>query len=115
MGVMLDTGEQYDADLSLMSEVIEANERQKKRVVNRLEETIGSFENRIATILGLSYKPMTRKVIESPAIAIINELILKALKFRFTILRQWIISRNDFPIFTITALLKMPAEVRISL
>lgn len=74
---MLHTGEQYDADLSLMREVIEANERQKKRVVNRLEEAVGSFENRIVTILGLSYKPMTRKVIESPAIAIVNEFIFK--------------------------------------
>lgn len=74
---IVDTGEQYGVDMSLIREVIQANEIQKKRIVNRLEEHLGRMAGKKIAILGLAFKQRTDDVRESPAITIVNELIFR--------------------------------------
>lgn len=74
---IVDTGDQHDVDMSLIREVIESNEKQKKRIISRLEEVTGSLENRKVTVLGLAFKQRTDDVRESPSITIVNDLIFR--------------------------------------
>jgi UDPglucose 6-dehydrogenase len=76
------TAEQHNVDLSLIREVIESNEKQKKRVVTRLEELVENFENLTVAVLGLAFKQNTKTVRESPAKTIVNELIFRGADVR---------------------------------
>lgn len=74
---LTNAGDKCEVDMSLIREVIDANERQKKRVVNRLEELVGSYENKTVAVLGLAFKTDSANVSESPAITIVNELLFR--------------------------------------
>lgn len=74
---IVDTGEQYGVDMSLIREVVQANEKQKKRIIFRLEDRLGGLDGKTVAILGLAFKQRTDDVRESPAITIVNELIFR--------------------------------------
>ena len=61
----------------LLKEVLDTNERQKLKVVEHLERKLGDLEGRRIAVLGLSFKPETDDVRESPAIKIISYLKYK--------------------------------------
>jgi len=62
---------QYDSPLSLIEATIEANEKQKLLMVNKIERLVGGdLESKMVAILGLAFKQR-----DSPAIAIINKLL----------------------------------------
>ncbi len=69
------TGEEYGVDMSLIKEVIAANEAQKARVVDRLERLMGTLRDRKVAVLGVSFKAETDDVRESPAITIVRGLL----------------------------------------
>jgi|AntRauMinimDraft_3_1070383.scaffolds.fasta_scaffold00031_5 UDPglucose 6-dehydrogenase len=58
----------------ILESVIEVNENQKRKMVDMLKQKIGSLENRKIAVLGLSFKPGTSDVRNSPAITLIGEL-----------------------------------------
>ncbi|MFB6241335.1 MAG: UDP-glucose/GDP-mannose dehydrogenase family protein [Candidatus Nanosalina sp.] len=60
---------------SVLEAIMSVNESQKVKPVEILEERIGSLEGKRIGILGLSFKPGTADVTNSPAIDIINQLI----------------------------------------
>lgn len=62
----------YDAEL--IDTIIETNQRQKLRMVKKIKAAVGSLEDSTITILGVSFKPDTDDLRESPAIEIISEL-----------------------------------------
>jgi UDPglucose 6-dehydrogenase len=63
-------------DLSIVDSVIKANEKQKARMVCKIQETFeGYIDGKVIAILGLSFKAETDDVRESPALHIIPELI----------------------------------------
>ncbi len=73
---LLETGNKYNVDLSLVREVINANENQKIRMVDKLKKLIGEdIKGKVIAILGLAFKAETDDVRESPAIVIIDKLI----------------------------------------
>lgn len=74
---LVKTGEQFGVDMSLIRELIDSNERNKKNVVSRLEAIAGSLEESSVAVLGLSFKAGTDDVRESPAITIVNDLIFR--------------------------------------
>ncbi len=61
----------------LLQEVLDTNERQKLKIVEHLERKLGDLEGRRIAVLGLSFKPETDDVRESPAIKIISYLKYK--------------------------------------
>ena len=72
-------GEKYNVDMSLVREVIRANENQKIRMVEKLKRLFNASNSNISgktvTVLGLAFKAETDDMRESPAITIINELL----------------------------------------
>ena len=61
----------------IVEAVIEVNEAQYKRMVDKIEGILGNFEGKRLGILGLTFKPNTDDIRESPAINIIRSLIKK--------------------------------------
>lgn len=74
---VVDTGDKFGVDMSLIREVIGANEIQKERIVHRLEKVMGSLDGKAITVLGLAFKQRTDDIRESPAITIVKELLSK--------------------------------------
>lgn len=69
--------------LSIVETTIEANERQKSRMVAKIEAGMGgSVKGKTIAVLGLAFKPNTDDMRESPAIAIIEGLVERGAKIR---------------------------------
>lgn len=79
---LVQIGKKYGIEMSLVNEVIRANEEQKKRMVVKLERMLGDLEGKTIGILGLAFKAETDDMRESPAIVIINELLKKGAKIK---------------------------------
>jgi UDPglucose 6-dehydrogenase len=58
----------------IINAVVEANERQKMRMVDKIREMVGDFQGKTIGVLGLSFKPNTDDIRESPAIVIIEQI-----------------------------------------
>jgi len=74
---MADIGRKSGAALSLVEAAIEANERQKLKMVDKIEHALGELKGATIAILGLSFKPNTDDMREAPALTIIEGLVRK--------------------------------------
>ena len=70
---LADTGVKYNAPLTVVESVIAANERQKQRAARKVMSRFP--EGGTIALLGLSFKPETDDIRESPAIAIAQALM----------------------------------------
>ena len=59
----------------LLTSVIEVNELQKRRVVNKLKKHLGSLEGRRVALLGLAFKPGTDDMREASSLVLAARLI----------------------------------------
>lgn len=59
----------------ILDSVIQANELQKQRMVDKIKEMVGDLKGKTIGVLGLSFKPNTNDVRESASIAIIQRLL----------------------------------------
>ncbi len=66
--------EQQGETMGVVQAVIEANDLQKMRMVDKIREMVGDFKGKTIGILGLSFKPNTDDIRESAAIVIIQEI-----------------------------------------
>jgi UDPglucose 6-dehydrogenase len=69
------TGERNGVELSIVKEVILANQKQPGRIVAKLERSLGPVRGKTIAVLGLAYKAETDDVRDSPALRIIRELL----------------------------------------
>jgi len=60
--------------LKVIQSVIEANESQKRRMVDKIQDMVGDLHGKTIGVLGLSFKPNTDDIRESPAIVIIEQI-----------------------------------------
>jgi UDPglucose 6-dehydrogenase len=74
---LIHQGRQVGSPFKLLEAVLEVNERQKLRAIEKLEALLGDLNGKTIAILGLTFKPNTSDVRESPALKIIPELIKK--------------------------------------
>jgi len=65
----------FGVETRIVDAVIEANERQRDAMISKIEELAGDLAGKQIGVLGLSFKPETDDMRESPAIDIINELV----------------------------------------
>ena len=72
---LLKMSEENHEKLSIVDAVVKVNERQKKRVIEKMHDAMGSVRGKTIAVLGLSFKPNTDDIRESPAIDIIGRLI----------------------------------------
>ncbi|HXV57724.1 MAG TPA: UDP-glucose/GDP-mannose dehydrogenase family protein [Gaiellaceae bacterium] len=66
----------------LLSAVIEVNELQKRRVVQKLERHLGSLRGKTIALLGLAFKPGTDDVRESPSVLLAHRLLAEGAAVR---------------------------------
>ncbi|MDM7202730.1 MAG: UDP-glucose/GDP-mannose dehydrogenase family protein [Thermodesulfobacteriaceae bacterium] len=76
---LIHQGKQVSSPFRILEAVIQVNEMQKLKVISRLETFLGDLKDKIIAILGLSFKPNTSDVRESPSLSIVPKLLeLKA-------------------------------------
>jgi UDPglucose 6-dehydrogenase len=79
------TGRQYGAPLSIIETSIQANERQKALMVDKIEQGLGgagALKGKTIAVLGLAFKQNTNDMRESPAIAICEGLAARGAQLR---------------------------------
>ncbi len=67
--------DQFGVETRIVDAVIEANERQRDAMIPKIEKLVGSLSGKKIGLLGLSFKPETDDMRESPAIEIIHSMI----------------------------------------
>lgn len=67
----------FGVETRIVDAVIEANDRQRDAMIPKIEGLVGDLNGKRIGMLGLSFKPETDDMRESPAIEIINSLIEK--------------------------------------
>jgi UDPglucose 6-dehydrogenase len=78
-------GRDYGEALSLVESAVKSNERQKSRMVDKIEKGLGgsgSLAGKTIAILGLAFKPNTDDMRESPAITICEGLAKRGARLR---------------------------------
>jgi UDPglucose 6-dehydrogenase len=59
----------------IIEAVLEVNEVTQKRMVEKIDRALGGFEGKTVGVLGLSFKPNTDDIRESPALPIVQALL----------------------------------------
>jgi UDPglucose 6-dehydrogenase len=75
-------GARFGARQQLVEGAIAVNERQKELVLEKLHHTLGSLIGRHIAVLGLSFKPNTSDVRESPALYVCRRLVALGARVR---------------------------------
>jgi UDPglucose 6-dehydrogenase len=75
-------GDKYGVETSVVDAVIEANEYQRLAMIPKIEKLVGDFKDKQIGVLGLSFKPETDDMRESPATDIIKEMQKRGAKIR---------------------------------
>jgi UDPglucose 6-dehydrogenase len=70
------TGKQHDYEFQILESVLDVNDAQRRKLVDRLDEYFdGDLEGRDIAIWGLAFKPNTDDIREAPSHIIIQELL----------------------------------------
>jgi UDPglucose 6-dehydrogenase len=69
--------DQFGVETRIVDAVIEANERQRDAMIPKIEKLVGDLMGKKLGVLGLSFKPETDDMRESPAVDIINAVMAK--------------------------------------
>lgn len=73
---LLAIGKSHDVDLKVIRSAVEVNERQTGLMLQKIRQMVGGeLRDRVVGMLGLSFKPNTSDVRESPALRVAAELM----------------------------------------
>ncbi|MBI1886462.1 MAG: UDP-glucose/GDP-mannose dehydrogenase family protein [Chloroflexi bacterium] len=78
----LSTAAQNRSEMSVVAAALEANARQRRRLVERLENTLGSYHGTTIGILGLAFKANTDDLADSPALEVASLLLERGARVR---------------------------------
>lgn len=73
---------EYNERMEVIETVIKTNEKQKLRMVYKIEDEFDDLLNKNIAILGITFKPKTDDMREAPALVICNELVKKGANLR---------------------------------
>ncbi len=77
------SAEKADYDFKILNAVMDVNQRQKTRLVEKMREHFdGRLEGKTIAIWGLAFKPNTDDIREAPALYMIDELLKEGVKVR---------------------------------
>lgn len=79
---IVDIAQKYDEELMVIKAAIEANEKQKQKMVEKIIREMDSVEGKMIGVLGLSFKPETDDMRDAPSIDIINGLVKNGAKIK---------------------------------
>lgn len=71
---LVETGRAFGVEMSVARAAINANERQKQRMIELIEREMGRLRGKVFCILGLAFKNNTDDLRESPALDILSGL-----------------------------------------
>jgi UDPglucose 6-dehydrogenase len=66
----------------LLTAVIEVNELQKRRVIQKLQARLGSLRGRTVALLGLAFKPHTNDMRDAPSLVLVSRLLAEGATVR---------------------------------
>ena len=75
-------GHERGYPLKLLRSVIEVNEEQRQRMVQKISLKVGDLKGKVIGVLGLSFKPNTDDIRESSAVTIIEGLLEKGARVK---------------------------------
>ncbi len=75
-------GMEHGVNLSLIQQTIDANERQKLWIADKISDVLENLDGKSIGILGLTYKAETDDMREAPSLTIIQELISRGARLR---------------------------------
>jgi UDPglucose 6-dehydrogenase len=75
-------GRRLGVDTTLLESVIAINDAQRRIAVDKLRAALGTLQDSVIAILGLSFKPGTDDLRESPALEIARNLLLEGAQVR---------------------------------
>jgi len=82
---LVETGKNFNVDLSIIKSVIKTNHDVKLRMVDKVVNAAnGNLKGSIISVLGVTFKPNTDDMREAPSLIIIPELIKRGAKIRVT-------------------------------
>ncbi len=77
------SAEKADYDFKILNAVMDVNQRQKTKLVEKMREHFGGkLEGKTVAIWGLAFKPNTDDIREAPALYMIDELLKAGVKVR---------------------------------
>ena len=79
---IVDIAKKYGEEFKVIDAAIQANEKQKQKMVEKIVSNMGSVENKVITVLGLSFKPETDDMRDAPSIDIIRGLVKNGAKIK---------------------------------
>lgn len=74
--------DQFGVETRIVDAVIEANDLQREAMIPKIEKLVGDLSGKSIGVLGLSFKPETDDMRESPAIEICHSLIAKGARVK---------------------------------
>lgn len=75
-------GKKVGSPLAIVEAVVAVNRSQRARMVDKVQKAVGPLKGKTIGVLGLSFKPNTSDVRESPAIDIIMALLKKGARIK---------------------------------
>jgi UDPglucose 6-dehydrogenase/GDP-mannose 6-dehydrogenase len=79
---LISHGKAHSQSMELLESVVRVNERQPRQVVSLLKKHFVALKGRQITVLGLSFKPGTDDMRESPAIPVVRDLVAEKANVR---------------------------------
>ena len=81
---LIDTGNKFKTDLSIVKNVVKSNEKRKLLLTNRVSKILNNkYKNKTITFLGVTFKPNTDDMREASSVPMINFLNKKNCKIRY--------------------------------
>ena len=78
----MDIARKEKIKLHVVTAAIEANERQKMKMVEKIEKAMKELQGKEIAVLGLTFKPDTDDMREAPSLTIIPELVKRGARIR---------------------------------
>lgn len=72
---LIEIANEHNEQVRIIKAVVEANEAQKYRMVDKIKKNLGDLFGREIAVLGITFKPETDDMREAPSIIIIQELV----------------------------------------
>jgi UDPglucose 6-dehydrogenase len=72
----------FETDSLIVDAVVEVNARQRRRMVEKLEDLLPEMEGKTVAVLGLAFKPGTDDMREAPSIEIIRAIVGRGARVR---------------------------------
>ncbi|MDQ4483699.1 UDP-glucose dehydrogenase family protein [Bacillus cereus] len=73
---------EHGETISLIEATVEANEKQKLKMVDKIVNAMGDVDGKTFAILGITFKPNTDDMRDAPALVILPELAKRGAKFK---------------------------------